>query len=143
AVMLVKRKAFDDIGGFDPDYFFFFEETDLALRLRLAGWRVMHEPSAKCVHLQGRSASAHASAARIEFYRSRYIFFEKFYGSKARRFLKTVIMLNLSINFVTYGAMNLVTLGLSEKLHNKFEIWKALSFWHMAGCPNSVGLPRD
>ena len=143
AVMLVRRRAFNEVGGFDPSYFFFFEETDLALRLRLAGWRVTHEPKARAVHLQGGSAKSYASAARIEFYRSRYIFFEKFYGSMAKRFLKTVVMLNLGINFIAYGGINLITLGLFEKLHAKFEVWKALWSWHIKGCPNGHGLPRD
>ncbi|MGC8602465.1 MAG: glycosyltransferase family 2 protein, partial [Desulfomonilaceae bacterium] len=75
AVMLIRRKAFNEVGGFDPSYFFFFEETDLAMRLRLAGWKIKHEPAAKAIHLQGGSAKFYPGAARIEFYRSRYIFF--------------------------------------------------------------------
>jgi GT2 family glycosyltransferase len=40
ACMLVRRVAFDAVGGFDPAFFLFFEELDLADRLRAAGWTV-------------------------------------------------------------------------------------------------------
>ncbi len=47
AVMILRREAFDALTGFDEDYFFFLEETDLAVRMRRAGWKVVHEPRAR------------------------------------------------------------------------------------------------
>lgn len=143
AVMLVRRKAFDAVGGFDPGYFFFFEETDLAVRLRRAGWRVVHEPRAKAVHLQGGSAKSHPAPARIEFYRSRYIFFEKLYGKVAKNFLKSVIMVNVTLNVFVYGIFNVLTLGQAKSVRQKFQVRRALCAWHFRGCPDGYGLPRD
>ncbi len=121
AVMLVRRKAFDEVGGFDPGYFFFFEETDLAVRLRKAGWRVVHEPRAKAVHLQGGSAKSHPAPARIEFYRSRYIFFEKLYGKVAKNFLKSVIMVNVTLNVFVYGIVQCFNTGAGKKRSSKIS----------------------
>lgn len=143
AVMLIRKKAFEEIGGFDPRYFFFFEETDLAVRLRQSGWRVVHDPLAKAFHLQGGSAKSYRSAARIEFYRSRYTFFEKFYGSMSKSFLKTIVMINLGLNVTIYSVMNLVTLGLFERIRERSKVWSALWSWHLKGCPDGYGLPRD
>ena len=75
AVMMLRRESFEALGGFDEDYFFFLEETDLAVRMRLAGWQILHEPRAKAVHLQGATADTDPASARIEFYRSRYLVF--------------------------------------------------------------------
>jgi len=47
AVMMLRREYFEALDGFDEDYFFFLEETDLAVRMRQAGWQILHEPQPK------------------------------------------------------------------------------------------------
>ena len=56
AVMVIRMEAFREVGGFDTDFFFYHEETDLQLRLLKRGWRVWFEPKARVVHLEGGSA---------------------------------------------------------------------------------------
>jgi N-acetylglucosaminyl-diphospho-decaprenol L-rhamnosyltransferase len=58
ACMLVRKVAFDSIGGFDEGYFMYVEDLDLCWRLRRAGWRIRYEPLATSTHLQGLSTSA-------------------------------------------------------------------------------------
>ncbi len=51
AVMMLRRTAVLAAGGlFDPDYFMFYEDTDLSLRLRRAGYRLGIAPMAEAVH---------------------------------------------------------------------------------------------
>lgn len=51
AIALLRRSAVIDAGGlFDPDYFMFFEDADLSLRLRRKGWRLAVLPAAIAVH---------------------------------------------------------------------------------------------
>jgi GT2 family glycosyltransferase len=52
---LYRRSALDSVGGFDERYFAYLEDVDLALRLRLAGWRCRYEP-AIAHHAGGGSA---------------------------------------------------------------------------------------
>ena len=54
--MLVRRSAFDAVGGFDEAYFMYVEDVDLCWRLRRAGWRVGYEPAAGVVHTVGASS---------------------------------------------------------------------------------------
>ncbi len=42
---LYRRSALASLGGFDERYFAYLEDVDLALRLRLAGWRCRYEPA--------------------------------------------------------------------------------------------------
>ena len=56
ACMIVRRKAIDQVGYLDEDYFLFFEETDWCYRMKKAGWKVFHVPQAKIYHYQGKSA---------------------------------------------------------------------------------------
>jgi N-acetylglucosaminyl-diphospho-decaprenol L-rhamnosyltransferase len=56
---LVRRDAFDSVGGFDESFFMYVEDVDLCWRLRRAGWAAYYEPAAEIVHEQGRSTSQH------------------------------------------------------------------------------------
>lgn len=143
AVMMIRRQAVEQVGGFDEDYFFFLEETDLAVRMRAAGWTVMHEPRARAVHLQGATARSNESAARIEFYRSRYYFFRKHYGNRCASLLKAILTANLALNVVGLGLGSLVTFGQSQSLVRRFRVRRDLWRWHLRGCPQGPGLPRD
>ena len=55
AAFLVRRSAFEHVGGFDEGFFLYAEESDLATRLRHAGWRILFEPSARVGHRGGAS----------------------------------------------------------------------------------------
>lgn len=143
AVMVVRRAALDDVGGFDEGYFFFLEETDLAVTMRSKGWTVVHEPRASAVHLQGATAGSYPAEARIEFYRSRYRFFRKNYGRAAELILKAAMVANLSLNVVFLGMINSLTLLRVKSLLHKLRVRARLWLWHMQGCPDGIGLPRD
>lgn len=55
AALLLRRDAFRALGGFDPDFFLFYEEVDLCLRLEHAGWSIASCPDATFVHSGGAS----------------------------------------------------------------------------------------
>jgi N-acetylglucosaminyl-diphospho-decaprenol L-rhamnosyltransferase len=50
AALVVRREAWDAVGGFDERYFMYGEDLDLSLRLRLAGWGVGIAPAARVAH---------------------------------------------------------------------------------------------
>ena len=50
-----RRRAFEEVGGFDDRLFAYGEDVDLALRLRVAGWQAAAAPSARGVHVGGAS----------------------------------------------------------------------------------------
>lgn len=56
AVMAIRMEAFRQAGGFDSDFFFYHEETELQLRMHQSGWTVRFEPRAEVIHLEGASA---------------------------------------------------------------------------------------
>ncbi|MDH5623862.1 MAG: glycosyltransferase family 2 protein, partial [Candidatus Bathyarchaeota archaeon] len=47
---IVRREVFNEVGGFDPDYFIYDDDTDLSLRSRLLGYKILLVPSAVIVH---------------------------------------------------------------------------------------------
>ena len=50
AALVVRRQAWDAVGGFDARFFMYSEDLDLSLRLRLAGWGVGIAPGARVAH---------------------------------------------------------------------------------------------
>jgi len=134
ACMLVRREAMDEVGVLDEDYFFFFEETDWALRMRAAGWKVYHVPSARIYHLQGRSIGRDAHS-RIAFYRSRYRFFGKWKGRMYNRAVRGVIFVRLLANWLLTSAGTILTAGINREIRDKWLIYSRLILWHLQGCP--------
>jgi GT2 family glycosyltransferase len=56
AALLIRRSAFEAVGGFDPAFRpAYYEDADLCLRLRQASWRVTVEPAARVSHVGGGS----------------------------------------------------------------------------------------
>ena len=53
--VLVSKQAYLDTGGFDANFFLYFEETDWCARIRKAGYRLVYTPHAKIWHKDGRS----------------------------------------------------------------------------------------
>jgi len=52
---LVRRTAWDEVGGFDEDFFMYGEDVYLCWSLHRAGWRVRYEPAARVEHAIGQS----------------------------------------------------------------------------------------
>lgn len=60
AAGLYRRSMLDDVGLFDADYFMYCEDTDLAFRARLAGWRCLYAPDAVVYHLYSATAGKYS-----------------------------------------------------------------------------------
>ncbi len=56
AGMCIRRKILDEISGFDPDYFIYLEETDLAWRTWLHGYTAYYVPTSIVYHTSGTSS---------------------------------------------------------------------------------------
>ncbi len=48
--LLVRRAVYERVGGYDPNFFLYFEETDWCARVRRAGFRIVYAPKAKIWH---------------------------------------------------------------------------------------------
>lgn len=67
---IVRRTAWDAVGGFDEGFFMYLEDVDLCWRLRATGWRVRYEPAAQVVHAIGRSTDQTPYRMIAEHHRS-------------------------------------------------------------------------
>ncbi|MDH7514456.1 MAG: glycosyltransferase [Bacteroidota bacterium] len=70
AAMLVPRPVFEMVGGFDEEFFFYFEDVDLCRRIRNVGYRVRFEPTACLTHFGGGSQGGETDPALRKAYRA-------------------------------------------------------------------------
>jgi N-acetylglucosaminyl-diphospho-decaprenol L-rhamnosyltransferase len=63
AFLLLRREAFDAVGGFDERQWMYAEDLDLGWRLRDAGWITRYEPRARVLH-EGAAATSRAFGER-------------------------------------------------------------------------------
>jgi N-acetylglucosaminyl-diphospho-decaprenol L-rhamnosyltransferase len=56
--LLVRRSAFDALGGFDTGYFMYFEDVDLGYRFGRHGYRNLYEPAARVTHTGAHSTTS-------------------------------------------------------------------------------------
>jgi N-acetylglucosaminyl-diphospho-decaprenol L-rhamnosyltransferase len=83
ACMLVRRRAFEEVGGLDEEFFLYCEDTDLCSRLTSAGHRIRFEPRATVHHVGGASSSAGETQALAA--RSRVLYARKHLGRAGAR----------------------------------------------------------
>ena len=80
AALLVRGDVLAALGGFDPQFFMYSEETDLCRRIKRAGWRVVYDPAAIVIHAEGRSSGQVSARRHILFNRSKVRYARKWHG---------------------------------------------------------------
>jgi GT2 family glycosyltransferase len=71
--VVVRALAVKAVGGFDADYFMYYEDTDLSWRLRLAGWRIVYAPDAVVHHLHAASSDSQSEMFAFHNERNRLL----------------------------------------------------------------------
>ncbi|MBC7963159.1 MAG: glycosyltransferase family 2 protein [Steroidobacteraceae bacterium] len=102
AFFLARRSLAPDGRLFDEDFFFYFEDTDLAHRLFEAGVNCYALPSCSIIHLGGSSTSL--EGARL-FFRSKNLYLKKHYGRVFADLIKTIDMFRLRMKFFKYSLL--------------------------------------
>lgn len=81
AAQFQRRKALDDVGGWDEDFFMYCEDIDLGRRFRLRGWKNIYLPESKIQHIQGISTDRAPLSLVVAHHKSLLIYSKKKYGS--------------------------------------------------------------
>jgi len=133
AALLIRRSIFDKVGGFDPHFFMYAEETDLQKRLSVAGGKVLFTPDAVITHLSGGSSEGMKSRQFCEFNRS---------GAKYTRKHHGVFGLAVHRASMIFGAVFRLTLWTllypikRSTAKAQIETWARLLKWWMGFGPH-------
>lgn len=102
AIMLARLQTLKEIGGFDPRFFLYFEETDLCRRISQHGLELWAVGKAIARHVGGHSTKACGTrmfegCIGEHYFRSRFYFFAKHYGLAAAAFAELAELVILAI----------------------------------------------
>ena len=84
ACTMIRRDAFDAVGGMDEGFFLYWEDADLCYRLQQAGWSTVYYPGVGVTHLTGRSSLHARERSLVAFHRSAFRYFQKHAGPLSR-----------------------------------------------------------
>lgn len=87
AAVMIRREAFDAVGGLDEGYFLYFEDVDFCREARANGYRIVHEPRARVMHFESQSTTVFSVDRERKrrpryYYQSRSRYFRKSYGRR-------------------------------------------------------------
>ncbi|WP_349921782.1 glycosyltransferase family 2 protein [Aeromonas veronii] len=74
--LMTKAEIIQQIGGFDEDFFLYWDDIDWCVRVKDAGWRVVAQPRLQALH-KGGGANATNTLPRYYYWRNKLRFFAK------------------------------------------------------------------
>ncbi len=92
ACMAARQSTIDTVGMLDPEFFFYYEESEWCYRIRQHGWKVFLDSEIKLTHTGGASTKAVFLGARIEYHRSRLHYWKKVFPNHYLLLFKWVIL---------------------------------------------------
>jgi N-acetylglucosaminyl-diphospho-decaprenol L-rhamnosyltransferase len=93
AFLLIRREAWDQVGGFDERQWLFAEDLDLGWRLAQAGWQTRYEPTAIVEHHESAATTAAFGPSRTE--RTQQATYEWLHRRRGRAVARSVAALNV------------------------------------------------
>lgn len=110
ADLMISKELFMTVGGFDPDFFMYYEETELTYRVKMKGYTAYSIPQAKIIHYHGMSTTVKGedlkSWAKQEFLFSRFLYFKKSGKTYYPAYFKNINLLKCLGAFVFYSLLN-------------------------------------
>jgi GT2 family glycosyltransferase len=119
----MRRADLISIGGFDEDFFLYYEEDILAFRLARLGGGAIYEPRALVEHSGGASTRLVGAHATHHLYRSRVVFYRKRYSDIRGRLIG--LMLAVGAMPAVAGTVANALLG-RNRATTPSQVWQAL-----------------
>ncbi len=97
AFYLVKRRVFDQINGFDEQFFMYGEDLDLSYRIKNQGYKIKYYPQYRVIHLKYQSGIANKNLmiklkTKTYFYQAMIIFYKKHYWHQYPRLVNQFVL---------------------------------------------------
>jgi len=142
ACLAVKKELVSDIGYFDEDFYFYHEDTEWSRRVSLSlKWKLGFCPEIKVRHIGGASSKNLFYQSRIEFYRSRIIFWKKIFNKPQFFIIFTWNFFKLFLDLTFYSLMSLLTFGRINSYNKKVIDRFVVITWIIFGMNKKWGLP--
>lgn len=116
AFLLVRADLYNLLGGFDPGYFMYCEDTDLSRRIRDAGYKIVYVPDARAIHGHGKSSAGALRPRMIfEHNKSRLAYLGKFAGPRAARSARAIMIAGALFRVGIWGIAGIILPSARER----------------------------
>jgi N-acetylglucosaminyl-diphospho-decaprenol L-rhamnosyltransferase len=128
--LMVRAKLLKELGGFDDQFQYYYEDVDLCRRIWDAGHPIVYTPNVTITHLGGQSTMERFPIAfELDKYRNRYRYFYKYFGKEGTRGCRRYSLARIWVRQIGYGLIWI--LRPSDRLKKRLELYRAAAEWNM------------
>jgi len=128
--MLIRRDVLRDVGGFDEQFFYYYEDMDLCRQIWKLGRPIVYTPEASITHLKGQSTSQRLPAVgfALDSQITRYLYYYKYHGVRGVRHARRIALVSLFLRRAGYLTGQMVRP--MEARRQRLELLRILLQWN-------------
>ena len=107
AAMMIRRELLGALGGFDEDFFMYFEETDFCVRARQRGQQVHYAPVGQFLHEEGGTSKTVRLRTFLDYKRSEILFHRKHAGMLAAIAARALLVFGCAVRVPVWAVLSL------------------------------------
>ncbi len=119
--LMARKKAVEEVGGMDEQFFFYGEDVDWCKRFKDAGWKLMFLPEATAIHFGGGSSANAPLRYSIEILRATLKYWRKHYGIFGQTICYLLIFAHHGLRLCIRGLKRIFGLGASAESKHKLQ----------------------
>ncbi|HTK83233.1 MAG TPA: glycosyltransferase family 2 protein [Bacteroidota bacterium] len=101
--IMVRRQPLQEAGLLDEEYFMYFDEPELCIKLKGRGWKIMYTPDAEVTHFGASGATFYDELRLRRYYESYILFLKKHYGAIHRQMFRFLLLLRAIIRVAAFS----------------------------------------
>lgn len=128
--ILARGELLKRLGGFDAQFFYYYEDTDLCRRIWDAGYSILYTPDFEITHLKGQSTTTRFAQVTfaLDAEITRYLYYYKYYGAKGVRSCRRANLVGLLLRRAGYAVKAWLKGG--EAITKRQELLRTLFSWN-------------
>jgi GT2 family glycosyltransferase len=126
--LLVRANLLKQLGGFDEQFYYYYEDVDLCRRIWGAGYPIIYTPDVTITHIGGQSTKNFRLAFELDKYRNRYRYFRKYFGREGVRRCRQASLTWIRLREVGYRIFQLISP--SELRKTQLELYRTAAEWN-------------
>jgi len=128
--ILIRGDLLKRLGGFDEQFFYYYEDQDLCCRVWNAGYSIIYTPEMTITHLGGQSTLKRFPLAfALDSEVTRYLYYYKHYGRRGARQCRWFSLTFLILRRLGYGLLQIVRP--TEARKKRLELMRTLYGWNL------------